>query len=54
MQCKEMLWLHALSITKNCVAHINWMNGKKPEAVVRRYSVKKVFLKISENPQENT
>ena len=29
------------------------MNGKKSEAVVRRCSVKHVFLKISQNSQEN-
>ena len=42
---------------KNCVCdyyHIKWMNSKKPEAVVRRCSVKKVFLKISQNSQKNT
>ena len=33
---------------------INWMNSKKSEAVVRRFSVKKVFLKISQNSQKNT
>ena len=36
-----------LSTRKNWFAHINWMNGKKSEAVVRRCSVKNVFLKIS-------
>ena len=30
------------------------MNGKKSEAVVRTCSVKNVFLKISQNSQENT
>ena len=39
---------------KNWFAHINWMNGKKSEAAVRRCPVKKVFLKISQNSQENT
>ena len=33
--------------------HINWMNSKKSEAVVWMYSVKKVFLKISQNSQKN-
>ena len=36
-----------LSTRKNWFAHVIWMNGKKSEAVVRRDSVKKVFLKIS-------
>ena len=30
------------------------MIPKQPEAVVRRCSVKKVFLEISQNSQENT
>ena len=34
--------------------HLNWMNSKKSEAGVRRCSVKKVFLKISQNSQKNT
>ena len=46
------LWLHALSTRENWVAHINWMNGEKLEAAVRRCSVKKMFLKISQNSQE--
>ena len=32
-----------VSTKKNCFAHINWMNGKKSEAVVRRFSVKRVL-----------
>ena len=47
-----MLWLHVLSTRTNWVAHINWMNGKKSAAVVRRCSVKKVLLKISQDSQE--
>ena len=43
-----------LRARKNWFAYMNWMNGKKSEAVVRRCSVKKVFLKISQNSQENT
>ena len=43
-----------LSTRKNWFALINWMDGKKSEAVVRRCSVKHVFLKISQNSQENT
>ena len=43
-----------LSTRKNWFAHINWMDGKKSEAVVRRCSVKSVFLKLSQNSQENT
>ena len=42
-----------LSTRKNWSAHTNWMNGEKSEAVVRKNSVKKVFLEISENSQEN-
>ena len=46
-----------LTTRKNWICdyyHINWMNSKKSEAVVRRCSVKKVFLKISQNSQKNT
>ena len=43
-----------LRARKNWFAYMNWMNGKKSEAIVRRCSVKKVFLKISQNSQENT
>ena len=43
-----------LSTRKNWFAHINWMIGKKLEVVVRRCSVKNVFLKILQNSQENT
>ena len=32
----------------------DWMNGKKSEVVVHRFSLKKVFLKISQKLQENT
>ena len=46
MQHTQMLWVHALSARKNWVAHINWMNGKKSEAVVWRCSPRKKSLKI--------
>ena len=39
---------------KNWVAHINWLNGKKSEAVIRKCSVKMSFLKLLQNAQENT
>ena len=38
----------ALELTGN-----DWINLSDAEAVARRCSVKKVFLKISKNPQEN-
>ena len=31
---------------KNWFTHIDWMNGKKSEAAIRRCFVKKVFLKF--------
>ena len=43
-----------LSTRKSWFAQINWVNVKKSEAVVRRCSVKKAFLKISQNSQQNT
>ena len=42
-----------LSTRKSWFAQINWVNVKKSEAVVRRCSVKKAFLKISQNSQQN-
>ena len=36
---------HTLIIRKNWVDHINWMNRKKSEGVVRRCSIKKSVLK---------
>ena len=53
MQCTQTLWIHVMSSRKNWVAHMNWMNGKKSEAFIRRCSEKKVFLKTSQNSQEN-
>ena len=42
----ESLWLHALSTKKNWGGPLNWINGRKSEAVVRRCFENKVFLKI--------
>ena len=47
MQRTQTLSLHALSTRKNWVGYIDWMNGKKSKALVRRCYVKKMLLKIS-------
>ena len=51
---RKMLRMQSTVSRKNWFTHIDWMNGKKSEAAIRRCFVKKVFLKISQNSQENT
>ena len=46
---KEICWYGRLTITQNLSTYIY-----NSEAVAQKYSVKKMFLEISQNSQENT
>ena len=48
--CREQQHLHSGSYTNSTYP----VNIKSVEAVVQRCSVKKVFLEVSQNSQENT
>ena len=46
--------LHTEAVTEKYSVQRCWQNFDSVEAVIRRCSVKKVFLEISQNSQENT